>query len=245
MKIKQEVIDILEQCEIKGDQLYLPNIQIERKLYLKVNEAIKCLGGKWDRKAKAHLFSDDIGNAIDNAVLSGEVVDIKKELQYFPTPEPVINQLIELARLESSVDCLLLEPSAGEGAIASRLMQYGEVDCCEIHKDFHGSLKELGCNVVGENFLEYRPEWRYNAIIANPPFTRQQDIDHVNHMIDCCCGRVVSIMSAGVMFRNNHKTVQFRDRIGSLDGRLEMLPEGAFKESGTMVNACVLVVDVN
>ena len=33
--------------------------QLDRNDYVKVNKALEALGGKWNRKAKAHLFDED------------------------------------------------------------------------------------------------------------------------------------------------------------------------------------------
>jgi len=49
-------------------------------------------------------------------------------------------------------------------------------------------------------------------------------------------------MSAGVLFRENRKTVEFRELVNEY-GRFERLPEDSFKESGTGVNTCVVVMD--
>jgi hypothetical protein len=75
----------------------------------------------------------------------------------------------------------------------------------------------------------------------NPPFARQADIDHVLHAMQFLRrgGLLVAIMSASVKFRSNAKTAAFR-RLG---GRILELPDGSFKTSGTMVNACIVVID--
>jgi predicted RNA methylase len=246
MKISTEVVDVLEQCETDGNKLYLPPWQLERKLYVAVNNVLELAGLKWNRSEKAHVSDTALGDLLDTLILSGEIQDIKKELQYFPTPERVVDELFRLARLNDNVDYLTLEPSAGEGAIAKRLVEYGsESHCCEINTAFHPILHEIGCDIVGCDFMQFEPEYKYDAIIANPPFTRQQDINHVNRMLDLCVGRVVSVMSAGVTFRGDSKSVKFRERIERLGGHIKMLPEGSFKESGTMVNACIVAVDAS
>ena len=64
-------------------------------------------------------------------------------------------------------------------------------------------------------------------------------------MIDLANRRVVSVASAGVQFRDNQKTVKFRERIAALGGAIEDLPEKSFVSSGTNVNTCIICVDVN
>ena len=245
MKIKTEVIGILEQGEIEGNKFFLPDIQLDRKLYLEVNKILGLAGGKWNRSAKAHLFSEDIGDLLDTFILSGEITNTKKELQYFATPKAIVEQLIDLANLERGDS--VLEPSAGRGAIAFALAERGYMPTvCEIHEPFIEVLSShINCVCLGD-FLGWQTSDRrfYDKVIANPPFTRQQDIDHVNKMIDFCCGRVVSVMSASVLFRDNKKTAEFRKKIADLEGKFIELPMGSFKESGTMVSACIVIVDI-
>ena len=241
MKISDDVIDIIEQGRIDDIHFYLPDIQLERQLYIKVNKVLSLLGGKWNRKTKSHIFNKNIENLIDNAILSSEITDIMKELQYFYTPDNIVSQLINLADIKETD--VLLEPSAGKGAIAIELNKLCKTDVCEIYPEFRDILKEQNINIVADDFLEYNPSFKYDKIVANPPFTRQQDITHVNHMLDICKGRVISVMSASVLFRDNKKTVEFRNRINDLNGEFIELDNGVFKESGTMVKTCIVVVD--
>ena len=81
-------------------------------------------------------------------------------------------------------------------------------------------------------------------LVANPPFTGQQDIDHVLHMLKLANRRVVSVMSASVIFRDNHKTVSFRTFMDEFGGTIESLPDGSFSSSGTMVRACIFYADI-
>lgn len=53
---------------------------------------------------------------------------------------------------------------------------------------------------------------------------------------------VVAIMSASPMWRTDKASEEFRSLVKSFGGTLEELPEGAFKESGTNVKTCLVVV---
>ena len=76
-----------------------------------------------------------------------------------------------------------------------------------------------------------------DKIIMNPPFTRQQDADHILQAYDMLgeSGILVSVCSVGPFFRNNRKSIEFREFLESVDAEVFDLPEGAFKESGTMI----------
>ena len=250
MKISREVLNILDQCRVEGNLLYLPDIQLERKLYTSTNKILGLIGGKWNRGKKAHVFGiDNTADLLQQCIETGEVTDIYKELQFFETPAEVVALMLDHADLQ---DCdSILEPSAGKGAIALEILHRGhKVTACEIHEPFASELSEKMAGVYNVDFLLWEPKEvkaRFNKIVANPPFTRQQDIDHTNHMLNILPsgGKMVCIMSASVSFRTNRKTLDFIGRLEQDTEHYEFieLPEKSFKDSGTNVNTILLVAD--
>jgi len=244
MKIEQHILDIIEEGKTDGNLFFLPNRQLDRKVYQDVNKVLGCLGGKWNRKFKAHVFESDISGAIDDVLLTGEVISKKQEFQFFETPEPIVNQLIELAEIEVGHKCL--EPSAGHGNIAEALREIvgDNVTCVEMMPENVAVLVSKGFQVHEGDFLQYLSGVGYDRIIMNPPFTRQQDIAHVEkalmHLKDGSI--LVSVMSVGVTFRHDKKTTDFWYKLSGYDYEIIELPIGAFKVSGTMVNAIILKV---
>lgn len=237
MKISDDVTNVLANSKIESNNLFLPEGQLDRKLYVAVNKVLEALKGKWNRKTKSHVFNVSPVDIIDEILLTGEYVDEKKEFQFFETPSDLAKQLVEMADIQPGES--ILEPSAGKGKIAELIKS---CNCVELNQANREYLLKRGFKLVGEDFLKF--DGSYDVIIANPPFSKQQDIDHVNRMIDIAKRRVVSVMSSSVMFRDNKKTVLFRERIKSLGGSIELLPEKIFAESGTNVRACIIVVDV-
>lgn len=73
MQIPENVLAVLSRCSIQGTLLTLPEGQLDRKLYVAVNKVLEGLGGKWDRKAKAHVFDHEPSNDLDRAILTGEI----------------------------------------------------------------------------------------------------------------------------------------------------------------------------
>ena len=236
MKIDNDVANVLINSNVEENLLYLPQEQLERNLYLKVNKVLESLGGKWNRKAKAHIFEECPENKLENIILTGEYTDAKQEYQFFETPQDVALQLIEMANIKEGET--VLEPSAGKGAIAKYIKG---CDCVELNKDNRKYLIENGFNFVWDDFLTFNQ--KYDVIIANPPFTKQQDIDHVNHMIKLANKRVISVMSFSVLFRTNKKTTEFRNLVESYDGDFVELPEKSFARSGTNVNTCIVNIN--
>ena len=237
MKISNDVANILANSKVEGNKLFLPDSKLDRKLYVAVSKVLTAIKGKWNRYAKAHIFNESPADTIDTILLTGEYTDQKKEFQFFETPQSLAIKLVEMAEIRKGET--VLEPSAGRAAIAELM---GGCYCIELGPQNRTFLIENGFAVVGNDFMNHNKY--YDVIVANPPFTRQQDIDHVNKMIDLAKRRVVSVMSASVMFRDNKKTVDFRARINRLGGTIKILPEKTFAKSGTNVRTCVVCVDV-
>ncbi len=247
MKIETEVMQVLDRCRIEDNLLYLPDGQLDRKLYIKVNKVLDLMGGKWNRGKKAHVFSiDNVPDLLNQCIETGEITDIYKELQFFETPSDIVELMMSYADLKTSD--VVLEPSAGKGAIAKVLLERCccDVHACDIHEPFQNDLISLGCRVYRGDFLTYDTGRTFDKIVANPPFTKQQDIDHANKMLDLLKigGTLVCIMSSSVQFRENAKTRMFLSRLNlKTDYEFIELPSGSFKESGTMVNTVMLVAE--
>jgi len=246
MKVSKEVLNILDEAKLNGNTIELTSGQLDRKTYMAVNKVLEAMGGKWNRKEGGHVFSDDPTEILEGVLQTGEIVDAKQYFQAFNTPDELSERLVKLAEVQD--DHVVLEPSAGEGAILRHLR--GNVHFCEIQQKLYEKLCVMEFDgdlfPMEMDFLQFNPGPIYDRIIANPPFTRQQDIDHVTHMIECCKpdGRVVSVMSNSVTFRTNSKTTTFKKLLADCR-RYEWheIPAGSFKKSGTMVSATILVVD--
>ena len=185
-----------------------------------------------------------IKSIVEEAVLTGEYTDAKQEYQFFETPVELAEKLVMLAGIQPGE--IVLEPSAGKGRIAGDMERYTSASnchCIELDPVNRAFLSSMGYQLVGDDFMNFNK--CYDVIIANPPFTRQQDVDHINHMLDLANRKVVSIASASVMWRDNKKTSLFRDRIKSLGGTITPLPDDSFKSSGTSVRTCIVDVDIN
>lgn len=246
--LSPEVIAVLERAEIQGNSLKIVG-QLDRKLYVAVNKALECLGGKWNTKAKAHLFEDDPGTLIEEALASGAVVDAVKKFQFYPTPAEVASRMVVLADLgELDKAATVLEPSAGNGGILNQIYVDVNVEVCELNEAHHEALAKLpGVKIVGTDFLSFEPGYLYDRIIANPPFTAGQDVAHAMKMLDLLKpgGKLVCILGAGVLFRQDKKTQALHARLVAEcpSYHIEELGEGAFKASGTMVRAVLLIAE--
>lgn len=244
MKVDRDVMQVLSASSTEGNKLFITGGQLDRNLYQRLDKVLKAAGGKWNTKAKAHLFDSDAADAIENIILTGEVT-IPQDFGYFPTPAAVVDRLMELAGIEAGMNAL--EPSAGRGAIASRMEAAGaRVDCFELLPDNAKHLLDAGyASVLVCDFLTVEPEPRYQRVVMNPPFDKKRsDIHHVLHALKFLepGGLLISVMPSGVVFREDALSRDLRGIVDQRGGHIEELPEGSFKESGTMVNSVIVVI---
>jgi SAM-dependent methyltransferase len=245
-RLSEAVLAVLSGATIQGNAVILTCGQLDRKLYQDVNKALEALGGKWNRKAGGHVFDCGPTEKLDNAILTGEVTPPSKN-GYFPTPQPIVEKLIQFADIEPGQS--VLEPSAGRGAITKELYHRGaNVFACELLPDNRKALLEDGMPSIDlfaePDFMKLETMEFFDRVVMNPPFERQQDVDHVLKAYSMLKvgGVLVSVMSAGVKFREDRKAKGFRDFLESVGGDIIPLPEGSFKESGTNVNTCIVVM---
>ena len=59
MKVSRDVLNVLDAAQVSGNKVVLVGA-LDRKLYTSVDKVLQAAGGKWDRKAKAHVFGADV-----------------------------------------------------------------------------------------------------------------------------------------------------------------------------------------
>jgi len=242
MIIKEDVMSVLMRSSTSGCALQLPPEQLDRKLYVETNKVIESIGGIWNRKAKAHLFDHDPEEDLEQIINTGEWTDEKKEYQFFPTPDEIAKRMVEMAEIKNGD--ILLEPSAGKGNIINHfpydndfyVFELNEKNCQYLKEDLE--LEEVVCG----DFLQYNVD--VDKVIMNPPFSKQQDIDHILHAWSCLKdnGILVSIVSESPFYRENKKSIAFRNWLDENNAEIISLQEGTFKESGTMIRSRIIKV---
>jgi hypothetical protein len=243
MKVSNDVLAVLASAQTNGNALVLTGT-LDRNLYERTNKVLEAAGGKWNRKAKAHVFEASADEAVDQIVLSGEIT-IPQDFGFFPTPPSVVERLVEIADVRAHHR--FCEPQAGRGNIALAFRDLNDITCYELLPANVEALRALGYDhwkIAQADFLTIEPAPIYDRIVMNPPFAKQDDIKHVMHASAFLAphGRLVSVMSAGVMFRSDRRTTDFRAFVDERGGEFEDVPDGAFKESGTMVNTVIVTI---
>lgn len=247
-RVDEDVLITLQAATVSEGRVYLPP-ELERSLYLRVNEVLERLLGKWRRSAYAHVFPYDPTPMV-TAVLETGLMPVKNPAAFFLTPEPVIDCMFEwpnLGPLEWK-DYRVLEPSAGQGAIAERLrLMYpnATLDVCELVGLNRNVLNQKGFDVCAHDFLTYQPDEGYHLIMMNPPFSVEGDrlayITHIRHAWELLRpgGRLVAITPAGWTFSTKSEERHFRQMVCDF-GYFAELERDAFRGSGTGVQTYLI-----
>ncbi len=247
-----ETQEVLKQCSVNGNIVKLPNGQLDRKLYAEVKHSLELIGGKWKGgKTYGFVFQEDPAELLEQ-IANGEKRNLKKEYQFFATPSELAARMVEMAELgetEGHGYGDILEPSAGQGAIVKAIHDATDgavtVNCYEL-MDINRSILEKmeGVKLIGDDFMKAASVVQYDRIIANPPFSKNQDIDHIRLMYNLLKpgGVMVSLSSPSWTFGSIKKQVEFREWIESIDAYAEEIPEETFKESGTSIRTVLIKI---
>lgn len=257
-------LNLVALMQVDGNSLKIPqHFRFDKKQYQNVKTVMEKAGGTYSKNA--FLFKE---NSLDVylRIINGENYNLKKQFQFFATPPELAARLVELAGIQQGDN--VLEPSAGQGAIIKAIYEAfprqmeGSNDYPGVTVDYF-ELMELNRKMIeqnifatrnwhnrsscmGEDFLQSdSTKWTYKRIVANPPFNKNQDIDHIRQMYAHLKpgGRIVTIASNHWMYSGNKKEQEFKDWLGEIDAEIIDLPAGTFKESGTMIAACIIIID--
>src|SRR3546814_5430905 len=102
MKIDQQVLQVLSNASVDGHMLFL-NGQLDRNLYTRTNKVLEAAGGKWNRKAKAHVFEQPASDRVEQMLLTGDIV-VPQDFGY--RSEEHTSELQSLMRISYAGFCL-------------------------------------------------------------------------------------------------------------------------------------------
>jgi len=244
--------EILQKCTVVGNVVKLPDEQLDRKLYLEVSKSLEFIGGKWKGgKIMGFVFNTDPTDLLSE-ISTGEKRNLKKEFQFFETPTELAEELVQLANIQ--VNDSILEPSAGQGAIVKVILRnmksvfgyktntvFG-YELSDINQIFLNKIS--GFVLYGNDFLT-ECNLKFDKIIANPPFSGNQDIDHILKMYESLeiGGRLVTVSSRHWMISNNKKETEFRNWLNKVNAEIKNVPAGTFKESGTNIPTTIIIIN--
>ncbi|WP_252225330.1 MULTISPECIES: hypothetical protein [unclassified Clostridium] len=155
------------------------------------------------------------------------------------TPKKLVNILIDYADIKESD--IILEPTAGIGNIADEISNINNnVDCIEYMHNYNELLKLKGYNVIENDFMKCNKKDYYTRIIANFPFSKEQEmIKHAYNLLKED-GKIVCITSNHWTFANDKNSINFREWLNNLDYEVY---ESNIKFEFTNVNYKILVIN--
>lgn len=233
---------ILQNCQWNGEVLTLPQVQFNKKAYLEAKKWIEETGGSWNTSKQGFTWEIDASRVV-GILLQGKRCNLQQEFQFFATPAKIAD--LAVSKFTSlSADMTILEPSAGRGALVEavrRRCPSAIVDCYELMPENVPFLEKVeGAHIVGTDFTKAEGKWQ--RIIANPPFSGNQDIDHVYMMYDHLQidGEMSVITSQHWKFAQDNKCQYFRRWLEDNNADITDIDGGAFKESGTSIKTSLI-----
>jgi phospholipid N-methyltransferase len=202
--------------------------------------------GRADREEtprdKAQAMKDRLKDGVSIAVAP----------QLYPTPKHIADRMVSF--LDVQPGNRVLEPSAGTGmllgALGGSMFEGLPIDDRPYRERDQLRAVEIDCQLADQlraefplthvwtgDFLDCTTEdlGTFDRIIMNPPFIKGADIKHIEHAAEFLKpgGRLVALCAGGP---------RQADKLRPLTYHWEELPEGSFKETGTNVSVCLMVI---
>lgn len=227
----------IQQLQVDGCMVRLPQVRLTQ--YPSIKRLLEANGGVYVGGKSAFRFPPETDlKELLGALGAGEVRNSKKTTQAFYTPAGLASSVCEAAG--PLKDKRTLEPSAGRAALATPARASGaDVVVVESDPGSASYLRSLGFEVVERDFLTVTPDelGLFDAIVANPPFTRNADVQHIQHMWRFLKPGGVLSTIASTAWQHGRQKVQcaFRSFLEEHGATLRDIPTGTFQESGTSV----------
>lgn len=189
-------------------------------------------------RALAEFYGEVLPDAPSEAEAKRPSTEVARNLQFYPTPKAVTEAALAHLNLQGGEH--VLEPSCGTGNMMDVLTRWHLQDhkyspsrpapLCITGVEYDttraAEARAKGHHVMTANFLQVRPDPRFDAIVMNPPFYGQHWRKHLEHAKGFlrAGGRLVCVLPA---------TARYDD--GLSDYGWHDLPAASFAASGTNV----------
>ena len=243
---KWNVEEILKHCTLENNILKLPQVQFNKKSYAEAKKWIEEAGGSW-QGGKIQGFTFPFNpERVFSMLKEGKRCNLQQDYQFFETPADVANWLVMLAG-GIHEDDTVLEPSAGRGALIKAIHRACPsviVECYELMPENRELLHSLENVILLDEDFTKDSVGHYTKIIANPPFSGNQDIAHVKLMYERLeqGGTLAAITSQHWKFASEKKCIDFRNWLKEVHGEVFEISAGEFKESGTSISTMAVVI---
>lgn len=204
----------------------------DKHLYSKCKALLELIGGV-EQGYSTFCFDYMPEDVIRKMVVTGMVPDHISH-QFYPTPDALAEKMVSM--LGALPGNALLEPSAGRGALASKLK--GQVTCVEVDPLLCEVLRAKGLNVIKGDFIKWANDalaanTLYSGICMNPPFSLGRAYEHITAAIKLLevNGVLVALAPAacGRKIKSENTTV-------------ELVPVSADEFPGVSIELCILRV---
>lgn len=238
-------VKLIAACQPNGMRLELPkSFQLSAKEYNDVKTVLLNQGGKYSKNG---FEFEEPAETIYWRIIEGDTLNRKKRFQFFATPAALASELVGMSELTNSKELSILEPSAGDGAIVREIINITH------QSSIYGyELMELNCQklslipefvLLGNDFLE-SDDRKFDRIIANPPFSKNQDVTHILKMYDKLAenGVLVSVASQSWLIGKNGAAAKFKEFLSQVKAEINPVEPGMFKDSGTNVGTVIIKI---
>lgn len=246
---------ISKQMELNGRSVYHLSVRpaMTNKEYDSMKYRLERLGGHWRERFGGFIFDTDPMPALKNEdtwepVEHDQYSKWKILRQFYPTPDELAEYVVKLAEVEPHH--LVLEPSAGSGALLRPLGRKNNIVAVEIDDSLATGLMEAEYSCVINSSFEQAikagdvGQW-FDRVIMNPPFgPRQLDIQHILLAYELLVpgGILVAIMSENDLYYDTLCTESFNHFLASVNAHVEEVPMRSFLASGTRVDTVIVKI---
>lgn len=200
----------------KSSVLYIEEFQ---------KQIIYSLGGSFEKRDRLQYghkigtyyeinFPYSIQPAIREILKRGSLGDYKS-FQFYPTPDDVCDDAVEILKHNITKVETVLEPSGGTGSLiraVSRKMGIDiKVDTIEINPIHCKILENVNITdkVINDDFLKIEPTKQYDVVLMNPPYSLNRWMLHIEHALKFS-DNIVAILPTGT----KSKVVEFAEQNG-------------------------------
>ena len=234
--------DELATLELNGRCVILPKQALAH--YAEIKARLTDAGGRYTRNQFQFSTETEAAEMLAQ-IKAGQTPNPVKEQQFFPTPAALAERVVAAANITPGAR--VLEPSAGYGALANVAQAAGaEVLCVESWNKAQTVLESQGYTPITADFLTLTPAeiGLFDAVVANPPFTKNQDIAHTVHMFQFLkSGGVLSVITSQSWTREGTKAQrEFAQFCRDNKAEITEIPAGTFAETGTNVATLHIVI---
>lgn len=174
-QLKEFVLSSSHYTDAYGKVIYRMNKRFMESEF--ITEILKFFQVETVEKNNSYVSDFELTDVFRHIITNG-VIEYKSN-QFYPTPENIVNDLVDY--VGDTTGKTILEPSAGMGNIASK---FENVTCIDKEPMNCVILKERKLNVIYSDFLKYNKS-KFDIVVMNPPYNKKQWKTHTLHALDC------------------------------------------------------------